>query len=143
MFWAMDPRDQQKTEEEASSRKLRSTVGLILIVLGIAGVLWIAERIIVLGGGPQNIPLIAKFLAFDAAARTIVTPRGNFELPEGLYFGVGSFLFILALVVAAVLAKALISTGAHLMGHEVASSVANRLRDEMDRLKAYLDSRNK
>ncbi|MGH9203910.1 MAG: hypothetical protein ACRD2A_22005, partial [Vicinamibacterales bacterium] len=67
-------------------------VGLIFVAPGVVGVLWIAERIIALAAGPQSVPLIAKFLAFDTTGRTIVTSSGNVELPEGLYFaGVGCF----------------------------------------------------
>ena len=138
----MDVRNQQQAEEDAGYRKMRAGVALVLITMGIVGVLWIVEQIIVLASGPQDIPLIAKFLAFDTVARTLVTPAGNYQLPEGLYFAAGFFLYILVLSVAATLAKALIITGANLMGQDVASAL-NHLRDEVRRLKEHLEGRNK
>jgi hypothetical protein len=138
----MDTLSPQQAEEEISSRKLRARVGLVLIGLGVVGVLWIAERIIALAGGAHSVPLISKFLAYDESGRSIVTPGGSIVLPEGLYFAIGFFLYILALWVAAGLAKALLTTGAHLMGHEF-TSVVHRLREEMGRLKEYLESRSK
>ena len=138
----MDLRDQQRAEEDAGYRKTRAGVALVLITMGIVGVLWIVEQILVLVSGPQDVPLIAKFLAFDPVARTLVTPAGNYQLPEGLYFAAGFFLHILVLSVAAALAKALIASGASLMGQDVASAL-NHLRDEMRRLKEHLESRNK
>ena len=138
----MDLRNQQQSEEDSGYRKMRAGVALVLITMGIVGVLWIVEQIIVLTSGPQDIPLIAKFLAFDPAARTVVTPDGNHQLPESVYLAAGFFLYILVLGVAASLAKALIATGASLLGQDVAAAL-NHLRDEVKRLKEYLESRNK
>ena len=138
----MDLRNQQQSEEDAGYRKMKAGVALLLITMGVVGVLWIVGQIIALASGPQDIPLIAKFLAFDPVARTLVTPAGNYQLPEGLHFAAGFFLYILVLSVAATLAKALITTGASLMGQDVASAL-NHLRDEVRRLKEYLESRNK
>jgi fatty acid desaturase len=138
----MDSRSPQQAEEELSSRRLRSRVGLILIGLGVAGILLIAERIIALAADAQGIPLIARFLAYDESGRSIVASGGSVVLPEGLYLAVGLFLYILALWVFAGLARALLTAGAHLMGQEF-TSVAHRLREEMARLKEYLENRNK
>lgn len=137
----MDTLSPQQVEEELNSKRLRARVGLVLIALGVVGVLWIAERIIALAAGAQSVPLVAKFLAYDESGRSIVTSGGSVVLPEGLYLAIGFFLYILALWVAAGLAKILLTTGAHLMGHEL-TWVANRLREEMGRLKEYLESRN-
>jgi hypothetical protein len=134
----MDLRSQQQAEEDSSYRKLKAAVGLALIVIGLVGVVWIAERIFALGDGPRDIPLVANFVAFDAAARTIVTPGGSYQFPEGVYFAAGLFLYILALTVVATLIKALISAGANLMGHDVAI-VLNSFRDELRRFKEYLE----
>lgn len=138
----MDLRSQQQAEEESGYRKLKAAVGLALIVIGLVGVLWIAERIFALGDGPRDIPLIAKFVAFDTVARTIVTPSGSYEFPEGVYFAAGLFLYLLALAVVATLIKSLISAGANLMGHDVAI-VLNSFRDELRRFKEYLEKRAK
>ena len=139
---AMDSRDLEQTEEGLNSRKLRSYTGTILVTMGIAGVLWIVERIIALGSGPQDIPLIAKFLAFDTAGRTIGTPSGNFVLPEGLYFAVGFFLYLMVLGVIATLTKALIAAGVNLLGPDV-SAATNRLQGEIGRLRTFLENRIK
>ena len=138
----MDLRSQQQAEEESNYRKLKVAVGLALIVMGLVGVLWIGERIIALADGPRDIPLIAKFVAFDTAARTIATPNGNYEFPEGVYFAAGLFLYILALAVVAALIKALIAAGANLMGHDVAI-VLNSFRDDLRRFKESLEKRAK
>jgi len=86
-----------ENEEESTHRKINTGTGLALVGVGVVGVLWIAERLFSLGDGPQAIPLVGKFLAFDAAARTIVTPSGKYEVPEGAYFAAGIFLYILML----------------------------------------------
>jgi hypothetical protein len=129
----------QGEEEDRTFRRIKGGIGLLLVAMGVAGVLWIFERIIALGDGPQNTPLIAKFLSFDAVARTLVTPSGNYELPEGLYFAAGLFLYIVVLGVVAGLAKALITAGGNLL-EQAGVSVANRLGEEFGRLREYLES---
>lgn len=138
----MDLRTQQQAEEEANHRKVRSGVGLTLIALGVAGVIWIVERLLALGSGPQDIPLIARFVSFDSAARTIVTSSGSYELPEGVYFASGVLVYLMALGIIAALSKALITSGAGLVGNEVAAAL-NRLREETARLKDRIESTNK
>lgn len=138
----MDPHNLPQTDADPSSLRIATGVGLLLVATGIAGVLWIGQQIIALGNDPQSIPLIAKFLAFDSTARTIVISNDKIVLPEGLYFAVGLFLFILVVFVAATLAKSLVSIGASLLGHNVAS-VLNRLREEIGSMKRHLESRNK
>jgi hypothetical protein len=131
-----------ENEEESRQRKIKTGTGLGLVGLGVLGVVWIAWLLFSLGDGPHAIPLVGKFLAFDAAARTIVTPSGNYEVPEGAYFAAGIFLYIMVLAVAVSLIKALLTAGVTLLGHDVASAV-NRLGEEFARFKAYLETRDK
>ena len=115
----MDLLNQQLTEDETNYRKTRNGVALFLVAAGAIGVLFMGERIVAIGNGPQNIPLIAKFLAFDATARKIIVPDGEIEVPEGAYFAVGTFLYLLALFIAGSLTKVLIVTGAGLLRVDV------------------------
>lgn len=137
----MSSLNQLQTEEESGYRKLRAAAGVTLIALGIVGAVWIVERLVVLGTGPQDIPLIAKFVSFDAAARTIVTPEGKYELPEGLYFAVGTVVYLIALSLVATLVKILITGGASLLGQEV-TTATNRLRQEMERMRQSLEKKS-
>jgi hypothetical protein len=131
-----------ENEEESTHRKVNTGTGLALVAVGVVGVLWIAERLFSLGDGPQAIPLVGQFLAFDAAARTIVTPSGKYEVPEGAYFAAGIFLYILMLAVGVSLIRALLTAGVTLLGHDVASAL-NRLSGEFARFKTYLETRGK
>lgn len=115
-------------------------MGLLLLLMGIIGVVWIAYSIMTLGTAPQSIPIIGKFASFDNAARSLDTPEGRIEMPEGLYYAVGIFLYILALAIGASLVKALIATGANLLNQEM-KPVMNWFRDEMRRLKEHLEKR--
>jgi hypothetical protein len=131
-----------ENEEESTHRKVNTGTGLALVAIGVIGVLWLAERLFSLGDGPQAIPLVGKFLAFDAAARTIVTPSGKYEVPESAYFAAGIFLYILMLAVGVSLIRALLTAGVTLLGHDVASAL-NRMSREFARFKAYLETRGK
>ena len=131
-----------ENEDESTHRKVKTGTGLALVAIGVVGVLWIVERLFSLGDGPQAIPLVGKFLAFDAAARTIATPSGRYEVPEGAYFAAGIFLYILMLGIAVSLTKALLTAGVTLLGQDVASAL-NRMGAELARFKTYLETRDK
>ena len=136
----MSSPNQLQSEEESGYRKLRAASGVTLLALGIVGAVWIVERLLGLGTGPQDIPLLAKFVSFDATARTIVTPEGKYELPEGLYFAVGTLAYLITLGIVATLVKVLIASGAGLLGQEV-TSATNRLRQEMERMRQHLEKK--
>jgi hypothetical protein len=138
----MDTGQQPQADADPQNRRIATAVGLALVAMGVAGVLWIGQQLFALADGPQNVPLVGKFLSFDSAARTLIISSEKIELPEGLYFAVGLFIFLLALIVAASLAKALISIGASLLGNDVAK-VMDRLRNEIGSMKRTLESRNK
>jgi hypothetical protein len=133
--------NQSQDEEESGYRKVKFGAGVTLLALGIVGVVWIVERLVAIGTGPQDIPLIAKFVSFDAAARTIVTPEGRYELPEGAYFAAGTVVYLIALGLVATLAKALIGAGAALIG-EATATATNRLRTEMERMRQHLEKKS-
>ncbi len=122
-------------------QQLKTIAGIVLLTLGVSGAIWIAHGIITLGTAPEDVPLINMFLTFDTEARTIVTASGNIELPTGLYFAVAFFLYILVLAIAAGVTKVLITSGAHLLQHEL-TPVLNRFRDEIRRFKEYWESRS-
>jgi hypothetical protein len=128
-------------QEESGHKRLTAAIGLVLLGMGIIGVVWIAHALITLSTAPRAIPLMEKFLAFDNAARSIGTPDGPVQLPEGLYFAVGVFLYILVLGIAAMLAKALIVSGTKLVQLDV-TPLLNRLRDEIRGMKEHWEKRN-
>ena len=132
----------QQTEEESGYRKVRFAIGVTLLALGIAGAVWIVERLVAIGTGPQDIPLIARFVSFDAAARTIVTPDGRFELSAGAYFTLGTLVYLMTLGLVVALVKAFIGAGAKLIEEGVASAT-NRLRLEMERMRKHLENERK
>jgi hypothetical protein len=109
--------------------------------MGMIGAVWIAHSVMTLITAPQTIPIISKFGAFDKVARSIVASEGTVELPEGLYYAVGFFLYVLALAIAASLAKVLITVGANLVGQE-STPILNWLRDEMRRFKEHWEKRH-
>jgi hypothetical protein len=126
--------------EESGQQRLKGAVGLLLLLMGIIGVVWIAYSIMTLSTAPQSIPIIGKFASFDKAARSLDTPEGRIEMPEGLYYAVGIFLYVLVLAIGASLVKALITTGANLLNQEM-KPVMNWFRDEMRRLREHLEKR--
>jgi hypothetical protein len=81
-----------------------------------------------------------EFLPFDNAARSIGTPEGPVELPEGLFFVAGVFLYILLLSIAAMRTKVLVVSGTRLLQSD-ATPLLNRLRDEIRRMKEHAEKR--
>ena len=116
-------------------------MGVVLIALGIIAALWIVERVFALGGGPENIELIARFASLDdAGGRVMRTPSGDVEFPHGWYMVAGTFLYLLAMAIVAGLAKALIVSGARLLSHDVATLVEG-LRNDIGGLRKYVETK--
>jgi hypothetical protein len=134
----MDVRTQQQLDDDSRHRKLKSGVGLALIALGVIAIIFLAERIFTLANGPRDIPLIAQFVSFDAAARTITTPEGKYEMAVGVYFAAGLFLYIVALSLVAGLAKVLVSSGASLLS-EYSATLVERIRADLGRAKRDIE----
>jgi len=136
----MDVLTRGQGQEESGQRRSIAAIGLVLLGLGIIGVIWIGHAIITLSTAPHAIPFMEKFLAFDNVARSIETPEGPVELPEGLYFVAGVFLYILLLTVAAMLTKVLVVSGTKLLHYDV-TPLLNRLRVEIRRMKEHAEQR--
>jgi hypothetical protein len=126
--------NQVAPEGAPHSRMFPMALGVVLLALGIAAVVWIAGVLFSLAGGPRNMPFVAAFLSFDRAGRSLVTPGGPIELPEGAFFAVGIILQVAVIWVVGGLARVLISSGAHLIEPE-GGSVARRLVNELKRIR--------
>jgi hypothetical protein len=136
----MDPIEHTRPCEDSGYLRVKRALGLLLLAMGIIGVVWIAHSILTLGTASQSIPLIARFAAFDKTARSIDTPEGRIELPEGVYFAAGFFLYVLALGIGASLTKMLITVGANLLSQEM-TPLMSWFRDEMRRFKEQWEKR--
>lgn len=98
---------------------LKGGIAIVLLALGIVGVLWIANQLIILITSPNDISLVSQFANLDERARVISMPGGSIQLPSSFNFTVGILAYIGALGIAVSLTKLLISSGITLLDGQV------------------------
>lgn len=109
----------QEPESPPPFQSLKGGIAIILLALGIIGVLWIANQLIILITTPTEISLVSQFANLDERARVVSTPGGNIQLPSSFNFTVGVLAYIGALGIAVSLTKLLISSGITLLDGQV------------------------
>lgn len=125
--------------ETPQPQKLKLVVAILLLILGIIGVVWIANQVIILVTTPLDIPLIKQFMAFESQARMMVTiPNGTIELPASFTFGLGVITYIFALGVAVSITKLLITSCVNLLESQV-KDLLNWIRKEILQQKSLDD----
>ena len=106
-------------ERDDSFKRVRNALGVTLILLGVAGVIWIAINIVQLVQEPSSVVLAQAFTSMIESDRTILISGQPLVLPRSLLFGTGIVLFLMAMGVAAALARSLIVGGVNLLEHDI------------------------
>ncbi len=105
-------------------------MGIVLLLLGITGVLLLANQILLFISAPQDVALVNKFMQFASQTNTVALADGRIEVPEILSFALGGILYIGVLSVGASITHSLISSGTNLLGNQI-QTLLDGIRNEL------------
>jgi hypothetical protein len=107
---------------------MQVTFGILLLTIGIVVMMWILYSIIYLMTSPQDVQVLAQFISLDERAMIRISPDATIQLPGGVFYAVGFFLYVVVLGIAGSLTKVLLSTGTRLLAPDI-TPLLSRLRE--------------
>ena len=129
---------------DGNGLNLRIGFGVVLLVLGIAGAIWIASLLVTLvhdlAVSPEEIPFVSKLAEMAHSSGPLSVDNKDFQLPYGVYFILGTIIYLFILGIATGLVKVCIDGGVHLL-HDKVDRVLSRLNKEIKKIKKPFSSR--
>jgi hypothetical protein len=114
--------------EDSNYRWIQVSLGILLLTMGIVGVMWTLYSIAYLTTSPHDVQVLAQFTSLDEHATIRISPDATIQLPDGVFYALGFFLYVVMLGIAGSLTKALLSTGTRLLEPDIRSFLS-RLRE--------------
>jgi len=129
----------EQHESKQTPLNLRTGFGVILLVLGIIGAIWLASLLINLvhdfNDIPEDVPFVAKIVELGRESAPLKMGEKTIVLPSAVYYGFGIIIYLIVLGLGMGLVKVLIEGGVHLL-HDKIDKLTSRLNREFNRIKA-------
>jgi len=133
----MPPRNGQTREREEFYRRLRISIGLVLIAAGVGMCLWAFAGAYKIFTDPQEIEVFQTIVPRNAELRMLDIDGEKVELPLGIFNFMGYVIGCLLLFIAGSIGGGFISGGVNLL-QPSAGKVERKVKREVDGLKARL-----
>ena len=128
----------EQRESDQTPLNLRMGFGVILLVLGIIGAIWLASLLVNMVHDfkdvPDKVPFVAKMVELGQDSAPLKAGEKTIVLPSAVYYGLGLFIYLIILGLGVGLVKVLIEGGVHLL-HDKVDKLTARLNREFNRIK--------
>ncbi|CAB5098189.1 hypothetical protein D3OALGA1CA_1250 [Olavius algarvensis associated proteobacterium Delta 3] len=129
-------------DQETDRASFKRRIGIVLIIIGIMGVVFVTYNILMILGffsiGPEKLPIIGTLIKYGKLEDGMIIYGQPFKLPPAVYYIIGFFAYLFAIRIVESLTRVLLTTGANLLDHEL-KNLQSKLKTEINRLKRMVD----